>query len=311
MRRRLQLWHYSYTRLGTFTFFLAGKVEPLPDPQYYNTVPRRKPLFSDRSPSPTHDDYEHPLVRPDTHLAPIRPPRTMPRNYSQPQTLYQLKQDLKSHLPQPQTPAWHSQPSSRVGSRNPSRASSRNTSRNTSCTSSNASVSIPPELTELDDNDDLEFHDAHSYIANNKHTHQTLMKRNTFPSIEVTDAHFPTIPEQSSKTSRKTSDPRNSRRTTGRNGFLSPAGDIEIRTDLPTVAILSEVIRVASNLKMREFDQNSLNTVTCLWKGVRFLITVIKERIGNICRLNFQWLSGGDHKAYLDICDQIVKRVTL
>lgn len=84
-----------------------------------------------------------------------------------------------------------------------------------------------------------------------------------------------------------------------------------IKTDLGVDAIMSEILRVASNLKMKEFEEGARNTVICLWKKIRFSITVTKDMRNGACRLNFQWLSGGDHKSYTDICRKMMDSILI
>lgn len=82
-----------------------------------------------------------------------------------------------------------------------------------------------------------------------------------------------------------------------------------IKTDLGVDAIMSEILRAASDLKMREFEERARNTIICLWKKIRFSIAVTRDTRNGACRLNFQWLSGGDHKSYTDICRKMMDSI--
>ena len=95
------------------------------------------------------------------------------------------------------------------------------------------------------------------------------------------------------------------------NGYLPQYGDFEMKTDLGTDAIISEIVRVSHNLKMRESELAGKDTVICMWKGVRFSVTVAKDSRNGVCHLNFQWLSGGNHQSYTDLCEQMLTKITL
>jgi len=121
--------------------------------------------------------------------------------------------------------------------------------------------------------------------------------------------HFPTIPNRVRKRSPEGEVHKAPHHRT--NGFLHHHGEHVIKTDLGVDAIMSEIIRVASNLKMREFEERARNIIICLWKKIRFSITVARDTRNGTCHLNFQWLSGGDHKSYTDICRKMMDSILI
>lgn len=61
---------------------------------------------------------------------------------------------------------------------------------------------------------------------------------------------------------------------------------------------------------MRELEQKS-STLTLSKHGVRFQVTASKDDRYGVCRLQFQWLSGGDLRTYKSLCEQIFKQMQL
>ena len=266
--------------------------------------------------------------RPETQLNPVRPPAHLTRNYSQPQALNQLRQDLRNNIPPPmyppaRAPAWHSQPNSRVGSRNPSRAGSRDPSIVSSRNTSNSSICSaysqhsPPELDDVEDSEELQFHHVNTACTAKPKHGQTSVKLNMFsldsPS-DAQDTHLPSIPITASRKTRYSSDCGSSHRSPTRNGYLSSLGDIEIPTDLNKEGILTELHRVGSSMKMREcsVSQGIQNTVAYTWRGLQFQITVHKDPARHgVCRLNFQWLLGGSHTLFMEVCEKFIQKISL
>lgn len=296
-------------------------------PRKTSTLPRRKKSQErqQRDISPPPDPYEFDIPhRPETQLAPIRHPPTLPRNsYSHPKELFQLRQNLRDQLHPPTsrtTPAWHSNPSSRNSSRQPSRAGSRNPSYVTSQDHSNSSLSHPPpphhnltssELTDPDNMDDIQFHQVASYTTTVSPKHAPVKQAmvQLHSPEEEEGLHFPTISNRVRKRSPEGEVHKAPHHRT--NGFLHHHGEHMVKTDLGVDAIISEILRAASDLKMREFEERARNTIICLWKKIRFSITVTKDMRNGACRLNFQWLSGGDHKSYTDICRKMMDSILI
>ena len=165
--------------------------------------------------------------------------------------------------------------------------------------------------------DDVQFHQVNSYTTKVSPKHagvkQPMFQFHHSPEEDVSaDVHFPTI-SQSSNRSRKRSPEGEVHKAPHHrtNGFHHHSGEYRIKTDLGVDAIISEIIRAASNLKMREFEEGARHTVICSWKGIRFSISVAKETRNGTCLLNFQWLSGGDHKSYVDICRKMMDGIVL
>lgn len=279
-----------------------------------NTLPRQhKPKERRRNFSPPHEPYEFDIPRPQPQIAPVRPPPSFPRNsYSQPKDLFQLQQHLHDRLHPPSHPAWHSNPTSRNVSRQSSRNPSHTSSRNTSG-SSIAAPLLGLEQADLDSVEELQFHYAPSYTVRVPERHGAVFD---IPSPEEdlsSELHFPTISKGSNRTRKKSSGAEATphHHHHHMNGYLPQYGDFEMKTDLGTDAIISEIVRVSHNLKMRESELAGKDTVICMWKGVRFSVTVAKDSRNGVCHLNFQWLSGGNHQSYTDLCEQMLTKITL
>lgn len=255
------------------------------------------------------EDYDPPYEF-DYPTSPTEPLATsppqgkgMPRNYSHSKALNQLRRDLREKLhPLPVSNAWHSNPGSHTHSRNPSRPASRAPSS----TSTRGSGSTTSGLGEPDEDDDIVFHPV---------------KTNTLTRTSPGDKLFPLVsPDADVETRLPSLSPhhlpqsRAGRRTypempKRKNGYVMTNDAVEIQTDLSLDAILSELLRVTSNIKMRESEQIG-NAITCSWKGVRFKVSVSKDH-HDVCRINFQWYSGGDLNTFKELRDRLVKKLRL
>ena len=264
-------------------------------------------------------------------LAPVRPPPAFSRNSyskSQPHALNQLRHDLKDHFPHahPVTPAWSSQPNSRVGSRNPSRAGTRNSSTVMARELSTAPTSHhsfkPTEPADVEDLEELEFHPVTTYTtrgvgksskSSNGQPGTFYLKGDSPEEHSQQEIRFPTIPQTPSKRTRKASDQSDFHQAHSphRNGFLSQSGDFEMRTDLSASKILGEILKAVKSLKVREVNNIGNNRLMCLWRGVRLVISVCKDDRLNVCRLSIQWQSGGDVESYTAICQKIIAKIKL
>ncbi len=289
--------------------FLTSEV-PCPTGKPVNihaTFPRAKassqgvyrPLASHDYDVPPH--RHPPPSRPETQLNRVRPPPTLSRNsYSQPQALNQLRHELRNTIPASKTPAWHSQPSSRQ----PSRAGSRQVSRTGSRNPSTSSIGVHNPLQEITDLEDLEFHPVDSYMSKYKGSQAAMRHNASILESSDNDVHFPIISHATARP------PTNSHKHSRQNGLLSPGADVEIRTEMPLDAIVSEVVRVATNLDVL-IEQTTMNTISCTWRALHFQVIVNKALRSPTCHLAFKWLSGGDHKTYLDTCKQLIQRIRL
>lgn len=264
----------------------------------------------DPSPKP-HDPYEYSLPNPpgpaakSDDLAPIRhPPGRLRRNtFSTPAALNQLKHDLDSKLgPQnssiPQ--AWHSNPSSRNPSRHGSRQPSSRMVREPSTHSRTSSFEIPEDSSI----DIIEFHEVETS------TFPRVSKKKRMFSIDSSDSisessHLPSIREgRSSSWSKKRSHSDTSPEK--KNGYQSHKG---YRTELRVDEVLTEILRVATSLKMKEAEPVTGNRVVCTWGGVKIQISISKH--DSVCTLVLQWISGGDNASYREKCEKLLKKIKL
>lgn len=232
---------------------------------------------------------------------PTFPYRGMSRNYSHGHALNQLRQDLKDKLHPPQAiqTAWRSNP----GSRNPSRHGSRMPS---------STLRHPPTqpsgLEELQDEEEpsIIFHSVKS-----KTLPRNFTSKKGSVSIDSADdvPHLPSLhisPPSRGGGRHMTADHMPTPRT---NGFKLNSGEIfNISTDRSADNILSEILRVASNVKMRESERHG-HFLNCSWKGIRFGINVHKQ--GAVCQLKFKWFSGGDFPSYKDLCEKFMRKLKL
>lgn len=270
-----------------------------------NTLPRSYGHSSRHEYNTFSHGHPPSLQRPHTQLNRARPPAALTRNsYSQPQALNQLRHELKTTLPPTKTPAWHSQPSSQQPSRAGSRQVSRSGSRNVSSTSIDMQDPLQ-EVADLEEPEALEFHPVPSYTAKYRTSQEPRRQTDVILESSDKDIHFPTITQHPTRPSTR------GRKTTRQNGLLSQTADMDIRTEMPVDAIVSELVRVATNMEL-VIEHTASNTISCTWKGsIHFQVSVNKEKGGRTCHLAFQWLSGGDFKTYLDICKQLKERACL
>ncbi len=273
----------------------------------------RKPKYPTHSSQDSVEEYDPPHEMDRTSLneslGPVYPKRGMSRNYSHGHALNQLRQDLKDKLHPPQSvqAAWRSNP----GSQNPSRQGSRIASS----TSTRNSL-MQSGLEDLHDEDEPEiiFHPAKTQ---NLAKSQTLPRDFTVASKKLFSAtspeaedgtHLPSLhPPLPSRGGRRhvTTDHLHKRQ----NGFRLNSGDaFSINSDCSIDEILTEIQRVASNIKMRERELNG-NMLSCNWKGVRFSVSVQKQ--GSHCQLRFKWFSGGDISTYKELCEKFMRRLKL
>lgn len=266
------------------------KASTLPRSLTKNAAPKEIESRHRRA-SEDHDyRYDYPTV-PTEVLA--TPENGMTRNYSQGHALNQMRKELRDKLHPPTVNnAWHSNPNSRTQSRNPSRHGSR--------IPSSTSPSGGSNINSLDAEDDEEdiFHTVKT---------QTLSKpsqgNKIFPELN-NEMHLPSL--QQPQTRAGTRDHMQVRK----NGYHLPTNDVkEFKTDLSIDAILSEILRVASNMKMRESEQIG-NTINCSWKGVRFKLTIYKHH-HDACRISYQWSSGGDLATFRGHCERLTNKLQL
>ena len=293
-----------------------------------------------RTYSPPHDPYEydfpsktvnHPEVT-EHDPAPMHPPinnASLTRNgYSHSHALNKIRRDLNStlHPPNSVTKAWHSNPSTRTSSRNPSRHGSRNPSRIPSRAPSGASIRTPLSGSShlediLDDNDDIEgliFHEVESHTlvldSHGQRKRAFSIGADSTEMLEEND-HLPSLPSPQHNAVPPPPTCSGGRRRAHsdvsglgphRNGFQSHTMTFDLSTDLDSDAIIIEFVRVAEQLKMRHLISNK-SMVEGVLKGVRIQIHIRKDQYQS-CHVTFQWVSGGELKAYREVCESFMAR---
>lgn len=86
--------------------------------------------------------------------------------------------------------------------------------------------------------------------------------------------------------------------------------NIQISGDLPADAIVSEIIRVLTSLRVDDLEQKGTNTVVARWNGVIFS-TEIMPTANNGHVIKFSRLSGGDMYKYKDICARVLGAISI
>ena len=92
---------------------------------------------------------------------------------------------------------------------------------------------------------------------------------------------------------------------------MSPnSGDYHLRTELPTFAVISELLRVAEKMRMKSAEMRIGDKIRCRHNHTSFEVSVTKAaRSDNSCMLHFEWISGGNHKSFQDICQEVLQRI--
>lgn len=310
-----------------------------------STLPRRFSLTSQKKevgkayphqtevPRPFHrvhspqEPYEYDLPSHVTESAdpmPVHPPTVhLTRNgYSHSHALNQIRCDLNSTLLHPclKNKAWHSNPGTRTSSGNASRHGSCNPSQSPSRPPSGSSTYTGSDHLDIidDDVEELTFHEveSHTLVISDGENHRGRQRSfsiggGSSATMEQED-HFPS---ELSPPQYAPHPPTHRRRRTHsdvlekRNGFLSQAITFETPTDLDTSTIAEELVQVAEELKMRDLVSGR-SVIIGVVKGVRIRIQIRKHTHG-MCRIAFQWMSGGNLKSYQDICDSFIQRTRL
>ena len=259
-----------------------------------------------------HEPAISPIHQPartlNDHIGQAFPPnKSLPRNYSHGHALNQLRQDLKDKLhPPPTQTAWRSQPASRNHSRHGSRIPSSTSTRNSS---------IQSGLEDLHDEeeDPIIFHNVKSKTLPRNFGLKKLLSRDTVGSLSQDDGtHLPALstPHHPPPTRGGGRHPSSDMTPHRRNGLRASSGDkYQVNTDLSIDAVLTEVLRVAGNLKMRESELQG-HTLSCYWRGVRFKLSVQKDRYETY-HFVFRWDSGGDLSKYSELCERFMKKLKL
>ena len=90
-----------------------------------------------------------------------------------------------------------------------------------------------------------------------------------------------------------------------RKGLQIRNNSCEIPTHLPLDAIASEVVRVVSNLQSATDLQMKGNTLFYKFPHITLSISLCKQ-LPNLCHVQFERLSGTDHKKYQEICQHVL-----
>lgn len=259
-------------------------------------------------------------------LAPVRPPPSFARCTSpHSHTLDQLRHDLKGRVRGDHhiTPAWTSQPNSRVGSRNPSRAGTRNPSAvlTQDLPAGQHYKHLGEQGSSVEDVEELQFHPVECYStkADGIASKSSSGKPNIFflkcdsPETESPqDITLPSIAPTPAKSQKKAAEKSSGLQSyLHRNGVIPQSHDFEMKTDLSANVILGEILKAMKSLNVREASSIGHNRLTCVWKGVRLTISVSKDSYSKLCRLSFQWQSEVDQDMYLSIRDQIIAKIVL
>lgn len=200
--------------------------------------------------------------------------------------------------------AWHSTPSSRTSSRNPSRQGSRQSSSRNPRSNTVHTRASSYDTSETNQ-EELVFHDVRSNTLPRPSKKPTFSLSDSYESITSTISPLPSINEtpavQVGKRKRSISPEK-------KNSFTC-SDTVELKTELGMEEVLTEIIRAAHSLKIREVDKQGPSSVVCTWGGVIMLVVVTKEHFN--CKLNFQWLSGGDVISYREKCDRLSRKIKL
>ena len=217
----------------------------------------------------------------EIQLAPVRPPISLKRNSVQVHPFTDAAPDeLKAIVPEKNSAWSHISPQVAVHPHQYSRSGSKNSMTEQKSESHHS----------RDSSDDLTFYQVG--------VNASPVKQVTIASYDSSqDLPLPPISRQTSNEAK-------------RQLKMIRKGTIDISSEMSVDEILIEILRVAVNLKIRSTEQSAPNTVKCTFKDITFTVTVIKET-RNMCKLSFQWLSGGDHTSYMGVCDDMLSKLHL
>ena len=114
-------------------------------------------------------------------------------------------------------------------------------------------------------------------------------------------SRLPNISPSSEPSPRKKVFPRTG--SAKRKGLLRN-NSCEILTHLPLDAIASEAVRVISNLFPTDLEMKG-STLFCKFPHISLSISLCKQ-LPNLCQVQFERLSGTDHKKYQEICQLVL-----
>ena len=89
------------------------------------------------------------------------------------------------------------------------------------------------------------------------------------------------------------------------------AADYHLKSDLPVYAVIGELKRVADTMHMKQ-EMKIGDKLRCRHNHMSFQVSVTKaNRLDNSCTLHFEWLSGGSHGSFENICQEMMQRITV
>lgn len=254
----------------------------------------------------------------------------MRRNhYSTPSALNQIRENLASTLPPNSTTggvinAWHSNPTSRNHSRNPSRQGSRHPSgRMPRATSNNAihtragstDAADPSSFSFTNEKDDLTFHEVWSNTIPRTRSKNKVFTIGGSPEPDsLTElSHLPAIMERTQPAHNGAG--RKKWKSDGaekRNGFVSSTSHIrtlDVRTELGANEMLTEIIRAAHSLKLKEVEPMASGVICTCSNLTKFSVSFVREH-PTLCTLNFHWISG-DLQTYKEKSEKLSRKIKL
>ena len=262
------------------------------------------PVFNSRKMSPPADPLEVDIHSPDQLLSPLRHP---PRH----------------RMPASRTPenhdrlAWQSpEPSSLDNHRNHHFPLLNNSSGSDSA--SNGETLAPPGKTEffIESPVTSELHLPDINPPSKNYFQTELAKRQASPgriraaSDTRVASDSPTRKDRNTKTKKLTPPSVQSKPQRKLTPTSPLSGDFHLKTDLPTFAVVGELLRVADIMRMNSAESRNETTICCKHKHTQFEVSVTKSS-ENVCRLHFEWLSGGSHRSFQEICEEVVQRVII
>lgn len=91
-----------------------------------------------------------------------------------------------------------------------------------------------------------------------------------------------------------------------KNGYHSHRGiEHKVDTELDVDKVVKEIQKVVHSFTIQDTEREGARTVLCTCNGMKIQITVSKEQ--GTCKLNFQWISGGDLTSYNKKRERIAK----
>ncbi|XP_003386170.1 PREDICTED: hormonally up-regulated neu tumor-associated kinase homolog [Amphimedon queenslandica] len=186
----------------------------------------------------------------------------------------------------PPTGAWQSNPPSRSGSR-------------ASMYSKLPSLNQSMQSVDLDSYDNIEFHDVGSG------TISPIGRAKFFMEDSDNGSPAATTPVNSGNPAMRQR--RTASMRSRKNGIVPPSGDYSFKTELPTSAIMSELIQVTQDMRMKKAEPLSRTEMRCRHHSIDMSISIRKKSVHD-CTVHFEWLSGGSYQTFSETCSDIISR---